>query len=180
MPFWATSYLTKVFVTPFWAIYCNLQYFYCDKSHPKSHHCWAKLPPAELRCTLLSYTKPFSAILRPNELNTKPTELRRTIPRLSLHWKEKMPKIRNYNILRKGITWPQSQFPHSCVCERFIYSHLWTCLFCCRKYADLSLRIYKSLTDTWMWKWGLRPCNSQQGIHKWNFHCSVLRLTLLS
>jgi hypothetical protein len=22
-----------------------------------------------------------------------------------------------------GITWPKSQFPHSCVCERFIYSH---------------------------------------------------------
>jgi hypothetical protein len=24
---------------------------------------------------------------------------------------------------RKGIAWPQSQFPHLCVCERFIYSH---------------------------------------------------------
>jgi hypothetical protein len=24
---------------------------------------------------------------------------------------------------RKGITLPQSQFPHSCVCERLIYSH---------------------------------------------------------
>jgi hypothetical protein len=23
---------------------------------------------------------------------------------------------------RKGITWPQSQFPQSCVCERFLYS----------------------------------------------------------
>jgi hypothetical protein len=27
------------------------------------------------------------------------------------------------NIPRKGIARPQSQFPHSCVCERFIYSH---------------------------------------------------------
>ncbi len=27
------------------------------------------------------------------------------------------------NIPRKGIAWPRSQFPHSCVCERFIYSH---------------------------------------------------------
>jgi hypothetical protein len=26
-------------------------------------------------------------------------------------------------IPRKGIAWPQPQFPHSCVCERFIYSH---------------------------------------------------------
>jgi hypothetical protein len=27
------------------------------------------------------------------------------------------------NIPRKGISGPQSQFPHSCVCERIIYSH---------------------------------------------------------
>jgi hypothetical protein len=27
------------------------------------------------------------------------------------------------NIPRKGITGSQSQFPHSCVCERIIYSH---------------------------------------------------------
>ncbi len=33
------------------------------------------------------------------------------------HWKLET------NIPRKGIVWPQSQFPRSCVCERFIYSH---------------------------------------------------------
>jgi hypothetical protein len=27
------------------------------------------------------------------------------------------------NIPRNGIAGPQSQFPHSCLCERFIYSH---------------------------------------------------------
>jgi hypothetical protein len=27
------------------------------------------------------------------------------------------------NITRKVIVWPQSKFPHSCVCERFIYFH---------------------------------------------------------
>ncbi len=27
------------------------------------------------------------------------------------------------NIPSKGIAQPQSQFPHSCVCERLIYSH---------------------------------------------------------
>jgi hypothetical protein len=27
------------------------------------------------------------------------------------------------NISRKVLAWPQSQFPHSCVCERFIYSN---------------------------------------------------------
>ncbi len=30
------------------------------------------------------------------------------------------------------------------------------CLFCWRKYVDQSC-LYKSLTDTWMWKLGLRP-----------------------
>ncbi len=30
------------------------------------------------------------------------------------------------NIPRKGIARPQSQFPHSCACERFIYSHDWS------------------------------------------------------
>ncbi len=32
---------------------------------------------------------------------------------------------------------------------------------------------YKSLTDTWMWKFGLRPRIPRKGIHKWDFHCSV-------
>jgi hypothetical protein len=38
------------------------------------------------------------------------------------------------NIPRKGISGPQSQFSHSCVCERII----WVCLFCRRKYVDRS------------------------------------------
>ncbi len=38
------------------------------------------------------------------------------------------------------------------------------------------LWIYKSLTDTWMWKLGLRPHNSQKRIHKWNVHCSVFEV----
>ncbi len=33
------------------------------------------------------------------------------------------------------------------------------CLFCCRKICG---RIYKSLTDTWRWKLGQRPRNSQK------------------
>jgi len=39
---------------------------------------------------------------------------------MSIHCKKAIPKIRN-NIPRKGISRQQSQFPHSCVCERFIY-----------------------------------------------------------
>jgi hypothetical protein len=36
--------------------------------------------------------------------------------------KKKCRKL-DANIPRKGISGPQSQFPHSCVCERIIYSH---------------------------------------------------------
>ncbi len=36
--------------------------------------------------------------------------------------KKKCRKLEAY-IPRKGISGPQSQFPHSCVCERIIYSH---------------------------------------------------------
>ncbi len=35
------------------------------------------------------------------------------------------------------------------------------CLFCCRELCGQILEIYKSLSDTWMWKLGLRPRNSQ-------------------
>ncbi len=36
------------------------------------------------------------------------------------------------------------------------------CLFCCRKICEPILGIYKSLTDTSMWKLGLRPRDSQK------------------
>ncbi len=56
-----------------------------------------------------------------------------------------------------------SQFLHSYICERFIYIFPGPfCLFCCREICGLILGIYKSLTDTWMWKLGLRPRNSQK------------------
>jgi hypothetical protein len=35
-------------------------------------------------------------------------------------------------------------------------------LFCCRKICGPILGIYKSITDTWIWKLGLRPHNSQK------------------
>jgi hypothetical protein len=57
------------------------------------------------------------------------------------------------NIPRKGVARPQSQFPPSGVCERFINS---ACLFCSSKICGPILGIYKSLTDTWMWKLALR------------------------
>ncbi len=36
------------------------------------------------------------------------------------------------------------------------------CLFCCREICGPILGIYKSLTDTWMWKLGLRLHNFQK------------------
>ncbi len=52
-----------------------------------------------------------------------------------------------------------------------IFLCLWTtfmfpgsvCLFCCRKICGPILGIYKSLTDTWMWKLVLRPRYSFPG-----------------
>jgi hypothetical protein len=48
------------------------------------------------------------------------------------------------NIHRKGIARPTSQFPHSCVCERFYIFPRLICLFCCRKVCGpiLGLGIY--------------------------------------
>ncbi len=72
-----------------------------------------------------------------------------------LHCKEKIPKLET-NIPRKGFTGPQSQFPHSFVCERFIYSHDRSASFCCRKYVDRS-RDYKNRSQTHEcgnWDWG--------------------------
>ncbi len=67
-----------------------------------------------------------------------------------LHWKVPMQKIWNKYSHGKGIARPQSQFPHSCVCEQFIYSHPSICLSCCRKICGLILGIYKFVTDTWI------------------------------
>ncbi len=60
------------------------------------------------------------------------------------------------NIPRKGIAWPQSQFPHSCVCERFIYSHNWSAYANAEKYVDRSWEyINRSQThECGNWDWG--------------------------
>ncbi len=45
--------------------------------------------------------------------------------------------------------------------EIFIFSGL-VCLFCCKEICGPILGIYKLITDTLMWKLGLRPRNSQK------------------
>ncbi len=61
------------------------------------------------------------------------------------------------HIPRKGTARPQSHFPHSRVCERFLYSHDRSAYFCCRKILGLRRRAIP-----------------RKGIHKWDFRCSVL------
>ncbi len=45
------------------------------------------------------------------------------------------------------------------------------CLFCCTEICGPILGIYKSLTDTWMWKLGLRPRNSQKKNTGFSLQC---------
>ena len=59
-----------------------------------------------------------------------------------------------------GIARPQSQFPRSCVCDRFIYSQVLS-TYCLQqnRQIDRENTVYKSLTDTL----GLWPRNSFSG-----------------
>ncbi len=73
------------------------------------------------------------------------------------------------NIPRKGILGPQSQFPHSCVCERSIYSHR----FCWKKYVDrFSENINRSQTHEGR-NWGWGRAIRRKGIYKRNCLCSA-------
>ncbi len=70
-----------------------------------------------------------------------------------------------------GIARPQPQFPHSCVCWRFIYSQDRSTYFLQQKRQTHRGNIlYNSLTDTWMWKLGLRPRYSFSGNICFNRH----------
>ncbi len=49
-----------------------------------------------------------------------------------------------------GIARPQSQFPHSCVCEHLYNPRIGQHIYCSRIGISI-VGIYKSLTDTWIW-----------------------------
>ncbi len=57
---------------------------------------------------------------------------------------------RNFELCipRKGIARPESQFPHSCVCERSIYFPRLVHLFSCCRIGRPIMGIHKSLTET--------------------------------
>ncbi len=83
-------------------------------------------------------------------------------------------KYRNFetNIPRNGISGPQSQFPHSCVCERFIYSHD-------RSPYSAGGNMYRSWDyinrsqthECCNWGWG--RAIPRKGIYKWDSPCSA-------
>ncbi len=100
-------------------------------------------------------------------------------PRFYQAWKSSTAETQyckfETNIPRKGIARPQSQFPRSCVCERFIYSHNVVCLFCCRKICGPIrgiLYINRSQThESGNWNWD--PAIPFLEIHKWGFRSRV-------
>ncbi len=83
------------------------------------------------------------------------------------------------NIPRKGIASPRSQFPHSFVCEQFIYYQDWSALFCCGKRCGPNLGIYNfaQTHECGNWAWG--STITFLGIHKWDFHWSAVFLMVV-
>jgi hypothetical protein len=77
-------------------------------------------------------------------------------------------------IPRKGIaTRPQSQFPHSCVCERFLYSQDRSAYSNAGKYVERSWK-YINLSQTHeCGNWDLGHAIPFLGVNKWHCGCSV-------
>ncbi len=84
---------------------------------------------------------------------------------LFLHRKEPILKIRNKYSQKRNCA-PRGHSPnfHMNVSVGDLYIPPLICLTCCRKICGPILGIHKSLTDTWVWKLGLRPLNSQKGM----------------
>ncbi len=75
------------------------------------------------------------------------------------------------NIPRKGISRLQSQFPHSCVCERLIYSHDRSAYSPTGECGPI-LGISRSQTHECR-NWDLGRATPFLGIHKRDFRCSM-------
>ncbi len=94
-----------------------------------------------------------------------------TQPILGVPYPHTLQRKSHLFILRKGIARPHS----SCVCARIIYSRDRPTQIFLQQNRNRNT-VYKSLTDTWMWKLGLRPRNSFLGICVSNFRYCFLAL----
>jgi hypothetical protein len=81
----------------------------------------------------------------------------------ALHCKDTIPKIRNNYSQKRNCERPESQFPHSSVCERFICSHDQSAYSAAGKYVDQSWEYINRSQTHERWKLGLRPCNFLSG-----------------
>jgi len=88
------------------------------------------------------------------------------------HCKDTILKIWNKYSQKRNFA-ASEQFPHSCVCERFIYSHDRPAYSAAGKYVDWSWKyINRSQAhECGNWDWG--RAIPFLGIHKWDFSCST-------
>ncbi len=93
------------------------------------------------------------------------------VPNQILKWHTAKKHYRKFetNIPRKGIARPKSQFPHSCICERFLYSHDQSAYSAAGNMLTDSGNTYINHSQTLecgKWDWG--RAISRKGIHKWD------------
>ncbi len=78
------------------------------------------------------------------------------------------------NIPRKRIARLQSQFPHSCFCEWFIYSHHLSAYSAVGKYVNRSWEYINRSQTHECGNWGRGCAIPFLGIHKWGFSCGAV------
>ncbi len=81
---------------------------------------------------------------------------------LSLHCQDTIPKIWDRYSLKRNCAASVLVPTFMCLWANYIFPPS-VCLFCCSKIGGPIVGIYKSLTDTWMWKLWLRPRSSFSG-----------------
>ncbi len=84
------------------------------------------------------------------------------VHRVIYYWSQHCNEKYHLCFPRKGIAWPQPHFPHSCVSVSDLYIRISPHIFLQQNRQTDPGNIY-SITDTWMWKLGLRQRNSFSG-----------------